>query len=98
MAEHPRNTTDRHWHTGDTAVLRYITTRDALVGATWPCRVVTDRDDLLALYIATAPLLRRMGAMDTRPGLDSPATPSGLGHRTGVTLGRPALGIPICRA
>jgi len=37
---------------GDAVVLRYITTRDGVPGASWPCRVVADRDELLALYVA----------------------------------------------
>ena len=36
---------------GDVVVLRYITT-DGRIEMCWPCRVVEDRDDLLALFIA----------------------------------------------
>ena len=36
---------------GDLAVLRYITT-DGRIDFAWPCRVVEDRDDLVALFIA----------------------------------------------
>lgn len=41
----------RQWQAGEVAVLRYITTRDALIGMTWPCRVVADRDDRVALFM-----------------------------------------------
>ncbi len=37
-------------NTDENAVLRYIT-RDGRPGMTWGCRVVTDRPDLLALYL-----------------------------------------------
>jgi hypothetical protein len=36
---------------GDAAVLRYVTTAGA-IEMCWPCRVVEDRDDLVALFIA----------------------------------------------
>jgi uncharacterized protein len=36
---------------GDVVVLRYVTT-DGRIEMCWPCRVVEDRDDLLALFIA----------------------------------------------
>lgn len=36
---------------GEVVVLRYITT-DGRIEMCWPCRVVEDRDDLLALFIA----------------------------------------------
>jgi hypothetical protein len=36
---------------GDIVVLRYITT-DGRIEMCWPCRVVVDRDDLVALFIA----------------------------------------------
>jgi len=36
---------------GDAVVLRYVTT-DGRIEMCWPCRVVEDRDDLLALFIA----------------------------------------------
>jgi hypothetical protein len=36
---------------GDVAVLRYITT-DGRIEICWPCRVVVDREDLVALFIA----------------------------------------------
>jgi hypothetical protein len=36
---------------GDVVVLRYITT-DGRIEICWPCRVVEDREDLLALFIA----------------------------------------------
>ena len=39
------------WQPGDSVVLRYIT-RDGRPGMAWPCRLVADRDDLVALYIA----------------------------------------------
>jgi hypothetical protein len=38
-------------HPGDVVALRYITT-DARLEMCWPCRVVEDRPDLLALFIA----------------------------------------------
>jgi predicted RNA-binding protein associated with RNAse of E/G family len=38
------------WQPGETVVLRYIT-RDGKPGMAWPCRLVADRDDLVALYI-----------------------------------------------
>jgi hypothetical protein len=43
--------TDRRWQPGETAVLRYITMRDGRPGTTWPCRVICDREDLVALFI-----------------------------------------------
>ena len=52
MGEGAGEATVRRWQPGDVAVLRYITRTDARPGATWPCRLVDDRDDLLALYIA----------------------------------------------
>lgn len=39
-----------HRH-GDVAVLRYVTT-DGRIEMCWPCRIVQDRDDLVALFIA----------------------------------------------
>lgn len=42
--------TRRHRH-GDPVVLRYITT-GGRIEMCWPCRVVEDRDDLVALFIA----------------------------------------------
>jgi hypothetical protein len=39
-----------HWQPGDVAVLRYIT-RTGQPGMSWPARVVTDTDELVALYI-----------------------------------------------
>lgn len=36
---------------GDVAVLRYITT-DGRIEICWPCRVVVDREDVVALFIA----------------------------------------------
>jgi hypothetical protein len=36
---------------GDVVVLRYVTT-DGRIEICWPCRVVEDRDDLVALFIA----------------------------------------------
>jgi hypothetical protein len=36
---------------GDVVALRYITT-DGRIEMCWPCRIVEDRDDLLALFIA----------------------------------------------
>jgi hypothetical protein len=43
---------ERRREAGDATVLRYITTRDGIPGQSWPCRVVKDSDDILALYIA----------------------------------------------
>jgi hypothetical protein len=40
------------WRPGEAVALRYITTRDGGLGTTWPCRVICDRDDLVALFIA----------------------------------------------
>ena len=37
---------------GDVVALRYITT-DGRIDMCWPCRVVEDSSDLLALFIAT---------------------------------------------
>jgi hypothetical protein len=42
-----------HFQPGDEVVLRYITRIDGAPGMTWPCRVVRDDDDLLALHIPT---------------------------------------------
>jgi hypothetical protein len=42
---------DPHRSQGDVVALRYITT-DARIEMCWPCRVVEDRADLLALFIA----------------------------------------------
>src|SRR6187402_2952664 len=52
MSEHAAFVAGRRWQPGAVVVLRYITVRDGIPGQTWPCRVVIDRDDLLALYIA----------------------------------------------
>jgi hypothetical protein len=52
MSEHAASVADQRWQPGAAVVLRYITTRDGVPGTTWPCRVVIDREDLLALYIA----------------------------------------------
>ena len=41
---------ERHWQSGETVVLRYIT-RDGRPGMSWPFTVVEDRDDLLAFSI-----------------------------------------------
>jgi predicted RNA-binding protein associated with RNAse of E/G family len=46
----PISATDQ-WQHGDVVVLRYITT-DGRIEICWPCRVVEDRHDLLALFIA----------------------------------------------
>ena len=51
MSDHPGLMTGRRWQPGETVVLRYITTRDGRVGASWPCRLVADRADLVVLYI-----------------------------------------------
>ena len=40
-----------HRHTGQVVALRYITT-DRRIEMAWPCRVVQDTDELLALFIA----------------------------------------------
>jgi hypothetical protein len=42
---------DAKRHYGDAVALRYITT-DGRIEICWPCRVVVDSDDLLALFIA----------------------------------------------
>lgn len=39
------------WQPGDAVVLRYLTMRESAPGMSWPCRVVADRDDVVALYI-----------------------------------------------
>jgi hypothetical protein len=46
-----------HWQTGDVVALRYITT-DRRVEMTWPCRVVRDTDELVALFIAAGSIYR----------------------------------------
>jgi predicted RNA-binding protein associated with RNAse of E/G family len=46
----PIDPTARRRH-GEVVALRYITT-DSRIEMCWPCRVVEDRDDLLALFIA----------------------------------------------
>jgi predicted RNA-binding protein associated with RNAse of E/G family len=51
------------WEPGTIVALRYIT-RAGAPGMTWPCRVVEDRDDLLALYVAR-------GSTYTQWGLDA---------------------------
>jgi hypothetical protein len=50
---------DQHWQPGDTVVLRYITTHAGTVGTTWPCRVIADREDLVALYIAAGTMFKQ---------------------------------------
>jgi hypothetical protein len=42
---------------GEAVVLRYLT-MDGRVDVAWPCRVVEDRDDLLALFVARGSLYR----------------------------------------
>jgi uncharacterized protein len=51
MIEHKEAGTGRRWLPGDVVVLRYLTMRESLPGMSWPCRVVADRDDLVALYV-----------------------------------------------
>jgi hypothetical protein len=41
----------RPWLPGDVVALRYITT-DGRIEICWPCRVVVEREDLVALFIA----------------------------------------------
>ena len=52
---------------GEAVVLRYITTRDGHPGASWPCRVVVDRDDLLALYIADGTIFKEWQPSPSAP-------------------------------
>jgi predicted RNA-binding protein associated with RNAse of E/G family len=40
-----------HWQRGEVVVLRYITT-DGRIEIAWPCRVVDESDDVVALFIA----------------------------------------------
>lgn len=51
MIERREASTRRRWQPGDLVVLRYLTMRESLPGMSWPCRVVADRDDLVALYV-----------------------------------------------
>ncbi len=46
-----------YWQTDDVVALRYITT-DRRVEMAWPCRVVLDTDELLALFIAAGSIYR----------------------------------------
>jgi len=61
---------------GDVVALRYITT-DARIEMCWPCRVVEDSNELLALFIAAgspykAGPKRTAQAKRTAPRLDTP--------------------------
>src|SRR5687767_4692822 len=47
------------WQPGATVVLRYITTHAGSVGTAWPCRVITDGDDLVALFIAAGTIFKQ---------------------------------------
>ncbi len=62
---------------GDAVVLRYITT-DGRIEMCWPCRVVEDRDDLLALFIAAGSPYKagpKKTAVEKRRGPRSPVPP-----------------------
>lgn len=50
----------RTWARGEVAILRYIT-RSGQPGMSWPCRVVEDREDLLALFIPRGATYMRWG-------------------------------------
>ena len=61
---------------GDVVALRYITT-DARIEMCWPCRVVEDSNELVALFIATGTAYkagpkRTAQAKRTAPRLDTP--------------------------
>ena len=61
---------------GDVVALRYITT-DARIELCWPCRVVEDSNELLALFIAAGSAYkagpkRTAHAKRTEPRLDTP--------------------------
>jgi hypothetical protein len=51
MTVHLTAATGPRWRPGATAVVRYITTHEGRPGTTWPCRVICDRDDLVALFM-----------------------------------------------
>ena len=72
MPEHERG----RWQPGDVVALRYITT-DARIEMCWPCRVVEDSNELLALFIAAGSAYkagpkRTAQAKRTAPRLDTP--------------------------
>jgi hypothetical protein len=47
----------KHSDIGDVVALRYVTT-DGRIEMCWPCRVVTDNDDIVALFIAAGSLYK----------------------------------------
>jgi hypothetical protein len=62
---------------GDVVVLRYITT-GGRIEICWPCRVVEDRDDLVALFIAAGSSYKagpKKSAAQKRPQSRSPLPP-----------------------
>jgi hypothetical protein len=67
MAEGTDGAGGPRWQPGSLIVLRYITTRDGRPGASWPCRVVADRDDLLALYIADGTIFKEWQPAPSAP-------------------------------
>lgn len=67
MTDQLEAATIRRWQPGDLVVLRYITMRDGTPGATWPCRVVEDRDDLLALHIPAGTIFKEWQPAPSSP-------------------------------
>jgi hypothetical protein len=66
-----------HRQPGDVVALRYITT-DQRIEMAWPCRVVRDADDLLALFIAAGSQYKagpKRSAAEKRAGPKSAAPP-----------------------
>ncbi len=51
--------TDKRWQTGDRVVVRYITRTGSRPGDVWPCRVVADREDLVAVYLTRGTRFKR---------------------------------------
>jgi predicted RNA-binding protein associated with RNAse of E/G family len=54
---------ERRWCPGELVVLRYLTMHESLPGMSWPCRVVEDRNDLVALYVPAGTVFKAWGTL-----------------------------------
>src|SRR5688572_1933198 len=66
-----------HRKPGDVVALRYITT-DSRIEICWPCRVVEDSDELLALFIAAGSIYKaepKRSAAQKRVGIRTRVPP-----------------------
>ena len=63
-----------HRQQGDVVVLRYLTV-DGRIDVAWPCRVVVDRDDLVALFVAAGSIYKADPKQTARQKLEAERRP-----------------------